>query len=49
MSEYPIDCDSCGKFIGYVHATQYGSYLCEKCSHDIKIERELKELGKKEK
>lgn len=31
MSEYPIHCDKCGKYLGLVHATEYGTYLCEEC------------------
>ena len=41
MSEYPCYCDKCGEYIGYVHASEWGKYICERCQNDLKIEKEV--------
>jgi predicted nucleic acid-binding Zn ribbon protein len=47
MSEYPISCDNCGSYLGLVHASEWSSNtLCEKCSHDLRVKRELNNLEK---
>lgn len=36
MSEYPVHCNRCGHYLGYVHATEYGLYVCDDCRKKIK-------------
>ena len=36
MSEYPVHCDKCGKYLGYVHATEWGVGLCKECGEEKK-------------
>ncbi len=41
MSEYPISCTECEKYMGYVHATRYsGRYICDECN-----KKKVRELG----
>ena len=48
MSEYPVHCDKCGNYIGYVHATDYGKFVCEECGRKQKaLEDEGDRLIKK--
>jgi len=48
MSEYPISCNMCGKYLGIVHATKYSNnYLCEDCWNKVKKQqREVKQREK---
>lgn len=40
MSEYPVNCCECGKYIGYVHATEYSkNHLCDECYQRLKREK----------
>ena len=39
MSEYPISCDKCGKYIGYVHVSEWSPhYVCDECRKELKKE-----------
>ena len=44
MSEYPISCDKCGKYLGHVHATEYSNnFLCNDCWKEKYPNKEFQE------
>lgn len=41
MSNYPVHCARCGKYLGYVHATEWSNNLiCDECAKEKEREQE---------